>query len=121
MFLHLILGAVALLAGASVTGWALLVLGVRRGDRGKRLTGQPGGSCRDALSASADRFARLRFPRPRGGGPVSRMTDLSAAVYSGRHCHDIDCRKCRARSRWMRRKAWRTRKNPNRRNRGRKR
>ena len=42
MFLHLILGAVALLAGASVTGWALLVLGVRRGDRCKRLTGQPG-------------------------------------------------------------------------------
>ena len=52
---------------------------------------------------------------------MSRMTDLSSVVYSGRHCHDINCRKCRARSRWMRRKAWRTRKYPNRRNRGRKR
>ena len=42
MFLHLILGAVALLTGASATVLALLILGVRRGDRGKRLTGQPG-------------------------------------------------------------------------------
>jgi hypothetical protein len=41
MFLHLILGAVAFLTGASATVLALLVLGVRRGDRGKRLTGQP--------------------------------------------------------------------------------
>ena len=43
MFLHVILGAVALLAGASATVLALLILGVRRGDRGKRLTGQPRG------------------------------------------------------------------------------
>ena len=42
MFLHLILGAVAFLAGASATVLALLILGIRRGDRGKRLTGQPG-------------------------------------------------------------------------------
>ena len=43
MFRHFILGAVALLAGASATVLALLILGVRRGDRGKRLTGQPRG------------------------------------------------------------------------------
>jgi hypothetical protein len=43
MFLHFILGAVALLTGASATVLALLILGVRRGDRGKRLTGQPRG------------------------------------------------------------------------------
>jgi hypothetical protein len=49
------------------------------------------------------------------------MTDLFDAVYSGRHCHHVNCRKCRTRSRWIRRKAWRTRKNPNRRNHGRKR
>ncbi len=42
MFLHLILGAVALLTGAVATVLALLTLGIRRGDRGKRLTGQPG-------------------------------------------------------------------------------
>jgi hypothetical protein len=41
MFLHVILGAVAFLAGVSATVLALLILGVRRGDRGKRLTGQP--------------------------------------------------------------------------------
>ena len=43
MFLHVILGVVALLTGASTTVLALLILGVRRGDRGKRLTGQPRG------------------------------------------------------------------------------
>jgi hypothetical protein len=43
MFLHVILGAVALLAGASATVMALLILGVRRGDRGKRLAGPPRG------------------------------------------------------------------------------
>jgi hypothetical protein len=41
MFLHVILGAVASLAGASATVMALLIVGIRRGDRGKRLTGQP--------------------------------------------------------------------------------
>jgi hypothetical protein len=43
LFLHVILGAVALLTGASATIMAVLILGVRRGDRGKRLTGQPQG------------------------------------------------------------------------------
>ena len=43
MFLHVILGTVAFLAGASATVLALLILGIRRGDRGKRLTGQPRG------------------------------------------------------------------------------
>jgi hypothetical protein len=43
MFLHVILGAVVFLAGASATVLALLILGIRRGDRGKRLTGQPRG------------------------------------------------------------------------------
>ena len=41
MFLHVILGTVAFLAGASATVLALLILGVRRGDRAKRLTSQP--------------------------------------------------------------------------------
>jgi hypothetical protein len=43
MFLHLIFPAVALLTGASATVMALLILGIRRGDRGKRLTSQPRG------------------------------------------------------------------------------
>jgi hypothetical protein len=52
---------------------------------------------------------------------VSQVSDATASVYAVRHCTDITCRKCRARGRWMRRKAWRSRKNPNRRNHGRKR
>jgi hypothetical protein len=42
MFLHLILGAVVMLAVAFAAVLALLTLGIRRGDRRKRLTGQPG-------------------------------------------------------------------------------
>ena len=54
---------------------------------------------------------------------MSRMTDLSSAatvISSSRHCNDLNCRKCAARFRWMRRKAWRSRKSPNRANRARK-
>jgi hypothetical protein len=52
---------------------------------------------------------------------MSRATDLTFAVSATRHCPDPRCRKCRARGRWYRRRAWRTRKNPNRRHHGRKR
>jgi hypothetical protein len=58
MFLHLILGAVALLTGASATVLALLILGVRRGDRGKRLTGQP--------SSRAERLSQRVLTGSRG-------------------------------------------------------
>jgi hypothetical protein len=51
---------------------------------------------------------------------VSRITDLSAVVTSTQHCTESGCKKCRARFRWMRRKAWRSRKSVNRRMRGRK-
>jgi hypothetical protein len=52
---------------------------------------------------------------------VSRVIDFIAVVYSVRHCNDLDCGKCRARYRWKRRKSWRSRKSPARRNRARKR
>lgn len=52
---------------------------------------------------------------------MSRTTDLSFVAYYARHCDDLNCEKCRARFRWIRRKAWRSRKSPNRRNRDRKR
>ena len=51
---------------------------------------------------------------------MSRITDLLAVAISARHCNELDCKKCRARFRWMRRKAWRSRKSVNRRMRGRK-
>ena len=47
--LHIILALVALLAGASAWLFILLVLGIRRGDQGKRLTGKPG-SCAELLA-----------------------------------------------------------------------
>jgi hypothetical protein len=52
---------------------------------------------------------------------MNRPADLSAVVVSARHCSDLDCAKCRARYRWLRRKAWRSRKSPNRSARDRKR
>ncbi len=52
---------------------------------------------------------------------MSRTTDLAAAVViPTRHC-DLRCQKCRARSRWVRRKSWRSSQSPNCRNRDRKR
>jgi putative exporter of polyketide antibiotics len=42
MFLRLIFGLVAMLTGAFATVLVLLILGIRQGDREKRLTGQPG-------------------------------------------------------------------------------
>ena len=52
---------------------------------------------------------------------MSRTTDVSAVAVLARHCNELDCPKCRARRRWARRKAWRSRKSPNRSARGRKR
>jgi hypothetical protein len=53
---------------------------------------------------------------------MSRITDLiGAVVIAARHCNELDSEKCRARSRWMRRKSWRSRKSPNRPARNRKR
>lgn len=46
---------------------------------------------------------------------MTRAIDITAAVViSGRrHCTEPGCRKCRARSRWMRRRAWHSRKSVN--------
>ncbi len=110
------------MAGVFTVGLALVIIGIHRSDHGKRLTGRP-----DGLSEA---FARRMLTGSRGCGPqrrartapMSRITDLSAAVVvSARHCTELGCRKCRARSRWLRRKAWRSRKSPNRSARDRKR
>ena len=52
---------------------------------------------------------------------MSTVTDLPAVAIPIRHCNELDCRKCRARYRWLRRKSWRSRKSPNRSARDRKR
>ncbi|HEX3962487.1 MAG TPA: hypothetical protein VHZ03_38640 [Trebonia sp.] len=53
---------------------------------------------------------------------MTKTADLpGVVVVSARHCNELDCAKCRARSRWLRRKSWRARKSPNRPARNRKR
>lgn len=51
---------------------------------------------------------------------MSWVTDIIAATYLARHCTRYGCQKCAARARWSRRKKWQSRKNPVRRNTGRK-
>jgi hypothetical protein len=43
MMLHIVLGSAALLALVSAGGLLLVVIGIQRGDHGKRLTGRPAG------------------------------------------------------------------------------
>lgn len=44
MTISLILGSVALVGSALAGGLLVLIIGIRRGDRCKRLTGRPGGT-----------------------------------------------------------------------------
>lgn len=114
MLLHLILGSAALIAGLFSIGLLLAIIGIRRGDHGKRLAGlcRP---YRGVRPVDADRLAWLRHPQRHGRTPMNRAADLTAVVVvSARHCNDFSCEKCRAQVRWLRRKAWRSRKSPNR-------
>lgn len=43
MMLHILLGSAVLLALVSAGGLLLAVIGIQRGDHGKRLTGRPAG------------------------------------------------------------------------------
>ena len=43
MLLHLILGSAALITAIFTSGLVLAVIGIQRGDHGKRLTGRPAG------------------------------------------------------------------------------
>ena len=43
MMLHLILGSVAVLAALFGAALLVMIVGIHRGDRGKRLTGRPAG------------------------------------------------------------------------------
>jgi hypothetical protein len=58
MPLHLILGAVVLMAGLFTVGLLVATVGIQRGDHGKRLTGQPDGC--------AEAFARWMLTGSRG-------------------------------------------------------
>ena len=56
--LHLILGSVVVIGGLFAVGLVLAVIGIQRGDRGKRLTGRPEGC--------AEAFARWMLTGSRG-------------------------------------------------------
>ena len=58
MLLHLILGSAALMADTFTAGLLLVIVGIQRGDHGKRLTGRPVG-CSEA-------FARRMLTGSRG-------------------------------------------------------
>ena len=58
MLVNLILGSVALMGGAFAGGLLLVILGIRRGDHGKRLTGRPG--------SNSEAFARRVLTSSRG-------------------------------------------------------
>ena len=60
MMLHLVLGSAALMAGLFTGGLLLAIVGIRRGDRGKRLYGQPIGL--------TEAFARRMLTGSRGCG-----------------------------------------------------
>lgn len=59
MPVNLILGSVVLMGGAFVVGLLLMIIvGIHRGDRGKRLIGRPGSNC--------EAFARRLLTGSRG-------------------------------------------------------
>jgi hypothetical protein len=60
MLLHFILGSTAVLAGAFTGGLLLAIIGIHRGDNGKRLTGKPVGL--------TEAFARRMLTGSRGCG-----------------------------------------------------
>jgi hypothetical protein len=55
---YAILGSVALIGGALAVGLLMIIVGIHRGDRGKRLTGRPGSNC--------EAFARRLLTGSRG-------------------------------------------------------
>jgi hypothetical protein len=58
MLLHLILGSAALMAGLFTGGLLLVIVGIKRGDHGRRLYGKPDGI--------AETFARWMLTGSRG-------------------------------------------------------
>ena len=59
--LHLIPGSAALMAGMFTGGLLLAIIGIRRGDHGKRLTGAP--------ASRTEAFARRMLTASRGCDP----------------------------------------------------
>jgi hypothetical protein len=67
MLLHLILASAVLLGAVFAGGLLLAVIGIQRGDHGKRLTGKPDGH--------AEAFARRLLTTSRGHAPAASGED----------------------------------------------
>ena len=67
MLLHLILASAALMGGLFAAGFLLAVIGIQRGDHGKRLTGRPDGH--------AEAFARRMLTGSLGHARTSNGED----------------------------------------------
>jgi hypothetical protein len=61
VLVNVILGSVALMGAAFAVGLLMIIVGIHRGDRGKRLTGRPGSNC--------EAFARRLLIGSRGYEP----------------------------------------------------
>jgi hypothetical protein len=62
MLIDLILGSAALMGGAFTGCLLLVIIGIRRGDHGKRLTGRPGGNS-EAFARGLLTGSRGYYPR----------------------------------------------------------
>jgi hypothetical protein len=58
MLINLILASIALMGTAFMAGLLVVIIGIRRGDHGKRLTGRPG--------STSEAFARQLLAGSRG-------------------------------------------------------
>jgi hypothetical protein len=65
---YLILGSVALIGGALVAGLLMIIVGIHRGDRGKRLTGRPGSNCEAFARRLLTGSRGYKLPRDAGEG-----------------------------------------------------
>ena len=67
MMAYLILASVAFMGGAFAGGLLVVILGIRRGDHGKRLTGRPG--------SNSEAFARRLLTGSRGYGSAGNTEE----------------------------------------------
>ena len=65
---NLILGSVALMGGAFVVGLLMIIVGIHRGDRGKRLIGRPGSNCEAFARRLLTGSRGYELPRDAGEG-----------------------------------------------------
>lgn len=97
-----ILAGVGTLVAVAVGILAVLIVGIRRGDRG-HLANTPK-SHPDAIARRI--LVGIRYPSDNSeGDDQNRITDLVANEHAPRHCTAKHCGKCSARARWYRRKA----------------